>query len=381
MQQTNLLRKIYLKIAFLLLISILTPIADGFAQNNIQITTQERSGKPNIQILATGGTIAGVGSSAVKSSYEPGKVAIGSLLEAVPQINDIANVTGEQIVNIGSEHMSDSVMLALSKRVNQLMNDKNIDGIVITHGTDTMEETAFFLSLTTKREKPVILVGAMRPSTAMSADGPLNLYNAVVAASAPESVGRGVMVAMNGSLYPAQDVLKTHTINIEAFQAPNKGADGYINNGKVHYYNTATAANSNVDKDVNHAQPLHFNISELNSFPKVGIIYGHSNINPDIIEAMLQNGYKGIIYAGVGNGNIHKNVLPALDKARKTGVMIVRSSRVPQGPTTTETDIYEKPYQLIASQHLNPQKSRILLMLALTRTGDYKEIQTYFDKH
>lgn len=329
--------------------------------------------KANVKILATGGTIAGTGKSAVNSSYEPGKVAIGSLLEAVPQLNEIANVTGEQLVNIGSEHMTDQVMLTLAKRVNALMRDENTDAIVITHGTDTMEETAFFLSLTTGGDKPVILVGAMRPSTSISADGPLNLYNAVVAAAAPESRGKGVMVAMNGSLYPAEDVLKTHTIHPETFQAPNKGPEGYINN-KVYYYTPDKTADASARK------PL-FDISGTGILPKVGIVYGHSDIHPDMIAPMLDNGYRGIVYAGVGNGNIHKNVLPVLDKAVMQGINVVRSTRVPTGPVTTEYEIYELPHKFIASQHLNPQKSRILLMLALTRTKDYQQIQEYFDKY
>ncbi|MEG0518731.1 MAG: type II asparaginase [Bacteroidales bacterium] len=377
MKQMNIFRIVF----FLILGATLLPRQNATAAD-VSITSTPQTSpqhKPNIKIIATGGTIAGVGSSAIKSSYEPGKIAIGSLLDAVPQVNDIANVTGEQLVNIGSEHMTDQVMLSLAKRINQFMDDNQTDGIVITHGTDTMEESAFFLSLTTKGTKPVILVGAMRPSTAMSADGPLNLYNAIVAASAPESAGKGVLVAMNGSLYPAEDVLKTHTINVEAFQAPNKGPEGYINNGKVCYYNKTD--NSPISHIGNPEQALSFDISGLSSLPKVGIIYGHSNIDPDIIETMIQNGYKGIIYAGVGNGNIHKNVMPALDKARREGIVVVRSSRVPQGPTITEPDIYEGPHQLIASQYLNPQKSRILLMLSLTHTKNHTEIQRYFDKY
>lgn len=355
-----------IKIIVLLIVSMLFQVGAAKAI--------DREGKkPNVKILATGGTIAGTGKSAVNSSYEPGKVAIGSLLEAVPQLNDIANVTGEQIVNIGSEHMTDQVMLTLAKRVNALMKDENTDAIVITHGTDTMEETAFFLSLTTGGEKPVILVGAMRPSTSISADGPLNLYNAVVAAAAPESKGKGVMVAMNGSLYPAEDVLKTHTINPETFQAPNKGAEGYINN-RVYYYTPDKAPDGSARK------PL-FDISGTETLPEVGIVYGHSDINPNMIAPMLDNGYQGIVYAGVGNGNIHKNILPVLDKAVAQGINVVRSTRVPAGPVTTEYEMYELPHKFVASQHLNPQKSRILLMLALTRTGDYQTIQAYFDKY
>ncbi len=326
--------------------------------------------KPNVRILATGGTIAGSGSSATKSNYSAGQVAIGALLDAVPVINDIANVQGEQVVNIGSQDMSDNVWLTLAKRVNELLAQSDVDGIVITHGTDTMEETAFFLSLVTGNAKPVVLVGAMRPSTAISADGPANLYNAVVVASSPESKDRGVVVCMDDKVYGARDVTKTNTTSVETFQSPNFGAIGYIHNGKVRY---------NVAPEKAH--PAMFNVSGLKSLPKVGIAYGYSNVQGDVVRMMVEKGYKGIVYAGVGNGNIHKNVFPELENARKKGVLVVRSSRVPTGATTLDAEVDDNKYRFIASWGLNPQKARILLMLALTKTNDWKKVQEYFNEY
>lgn len=328
--------------------------------------------KPNIHILATGGTIAGTGASATQTNYTAGQVAIGTLLDAVPEIKNIANVTGEQIVRIGSQDMNDDVWLTLAKRINELLRRPDVDGIVITHGTDTMEETAFFLNLTVKSDKPVVVVGAMRPSTAMSADGPLNLYNAVVTAGARESWGKGVLVAMNGIILGAHSVLKMNTVDVQTFQAPNSGPLGYIFNGKV-FYNMET-----LKKHTTHSV---FDVTNLNSFPKVGIVYSYSNIEADMVEPMLANGYKGIIHAGVGNGNIHKNIFPVLEKARKQGIQVVRSSRVPTGPTTLDAEVDDAKYQFVASQELNPQKSRVLLMLALTKTADWKEIQKYFNEY
>ncbi|MBE6295272.1 MAG: L-asparaginase 2 [Bacteroidales bacterium] len=326
---------------------------------------------PKVYILATGGTIAGSGSSATKSNYSAGQVAIGTLLDAVPAINDVAYVEGEQVVNIGSQDMSNDVWLVLAKRVNELLAQADVNGIVITHGTDTMEETAFFLSLVTNSNKPVVLVGAMRPSTAISADGPVNLYNAVVTAASPASMGRGVLVCMNGKVYGAADVTKTNTTSVETFQSPNSGPLGYIHNGEVRFFRPAAKL----------ADAPYFNIAGLKALPKVGIAYGYSSVEGDVVKMMIKKDYKGIVYAGVGNGNIHKNVFPELEKARKDGIIVVRSSRVPTGATTLDAEVDDNKYEFVASWGLNPQKARILLMLALTKTDDWKAIQKYFNNY
>ena len=341
---------------------------------------------PKVYILATGGTIAGAGGSATKTQYSAGQVAIGTLLDAVPAIKDIANVEGEQVVNIGSQDMSDDVWLVLAKRVEELLSRGDVNGVVITHGTDTMEETAFFLSLTVKSDKPVVLVGAMRPSTAISADGPANLYNAVVTAASPASKNRGVLVCMNGKVYGAADVTKTNTTSVETFQSPNSGALGYIHNGEVFYYHAPSCGNECTDyvhkgSLSNESRTPYFNVEGLYSLPKVGIAYGYSNVQGDVVEMMIEKGYKGIVYAGVGNGNIHKNVFPLLEKARKDGIVVVRSSRVPTGATTLDAEVDDNKYRFVASWGLNPQKARILLMLALTKTDDWKTIQKYFNNY
>ena len=328
--------------------------------------------KPNIHILATGGTIAGSGASSTATNYTAGQVAIGTLLDAVPELKNIANCTGEQVVRIGSQDMNDEVWLILAKRINELLAKPEVDGIVITHGTDTMEETAYFLNLTVKSDKPVVLVGAMRPSTAISADGPLNLYNAVVTAMSPESKGKGVLVVMNGIILGAESVTKMNTTSVQTFQAPNSGALGYLFNSKV-FYNQSPLKK--------HTSQSVFDVTGLDKLPKVGIVYSHSNICPDMVEPMLKNGYKGIIHAGVGNGNIHKDIFPVLEQARKEGIQVVRSSRVPTGPSTLDNEVDDAHYQFVASQQLNPQKARVLLMLALTKTNDWKQIQEYFNEY
>ena len=328
--------------------------------------------KPNIRILATGGTIAGTGQSSTKTNYTAGQVAIGTLLSAVPEIENIANVEGEQIVRIGSQDMNDEVWLTLANRINELLSRSDVDGIVITHGTDTMEETAYFLNLTVKSDKPVVLVGAMRASTALSADGPLNLYNAVVVASAKESKGKGVLVAMNGLVLGAHGVIKMNTVDVQTFQSPNSGALGYIINSKV-IYNNVTLKKHTVNSV--------FDVKDVKKLPRVGIIYSFSNVEPTALTALVTSGYKGVIHAGVGNGNIHKNMMQPLINASMNGVLIVRSSRVPTGPVTLDNEVDDAKYHFVASQELNPQKARILLHLALLKTKDWKQIQQYFNEY
>lgn len=359
----------------LLAVLVVTGIASAFAQQSECCGQQSEccnKQKPNICILATGGTIAGTGTSSTSSAYTAGQVAIQTLIEAVPQLNDIANITGEQIVSIGSQDMTDDVWLILAKRINELLASDEVDGIVITHGTDTMEETAYFLNLTVKSNKPVVLTGAMRPSTAISADGPYNLYTAVVTAGAKESWGKGVLIVMNGLILGAESTQKMNTTDLQTFQAPDAGPLGYIYNSQV-YYNMNTLKK--------HTTETVFDVTNLTSLPKVGIVYAYSNIDADVMNPFLTNGYQGIVHAGLGNGNYHKNIFPKLLEARELGIIVVRSSRVPTGPTTLYDEVDDEQYQFVASWELNPQKARVLLMLALTQTNDWKTIQQYFEEY
>lgn len=344
----------------LLMLMLVAAVTSAFAQ------------KPNVYILATGGTIAGTGKSAVASGYTAGQVAIQTLINAVPQMKDVANITGEQVVNIGSQDMNNEVWLTLAKRINELLAQDNVDGIVITHGTDTMEETAYFLNLTVKSDKPVVLTGAMRPSTAMSADGPLNLYNAVVTAASKQSVGKGVLIVMNGLILSAHGTQKMNTVDVQTFQAPDEGPLGYIYNSTTYYHSESLKK---------HTTQSVFDVTNLDKLPKVGIVYAYSNVEADVMDPFLNNGYEGVIHAGLGNGNYHKNIFPQLLKAREKGILVVRSSRVPTGPTTLYDEVDDAKYQFVASWELNPQKARVLLMLALTKTHDWQQIQKYFEEY
>src|SRR6201982_2198538 len=277
---------------------------------------------PNIEILATGGTIAGAAASKTQAAYTSGAVTIDAMLAAVPGIKDLANVKGEQISNVGSQDMTFDIMLTLAKRINVLLAQSDVEGIVVTHGTDTMEETAFFLNLVVKSDKPVIMVGSMRPSTAVSADGPLNLFNAVGVASDPASVGRGVLVVMNDWIHGAHSLTKTSTTSIQTFMSPLRGLVGVATYGKNDYYNSPTWK---------HTTESEFDVANVNQLPRVDIIYAYSDMPGDLIDASVANGAKGIVIAGVGNGNMNKISLEAAARAAKRGVALVRSSRVATG--------------------------------------------------
>ena len=328
--------------------------------------------KPKIRIIATGGTIAGVSSTSASSAYTAGQVGIQTLLDAVPQILNLAEVSGEQLVNIGSQDMNDEVWLKLAKRINQLLNEEGYDGIVITHGTDTMEETAYFLNLTVKSDKPVILAGSMRPSNAISADGPANLYNAVAAAVSPACKGMGVLCCMNNQLLDAKTVIKTHTIDCDTFEGGPSGIIGYVYNGEA--YILQTPNNKHTVNSI-------FDVSKITKFPKVGIVYGYANASPLPMQAFVDANFDGIVLAGVGDGNFYKDVFDVAVKAQNQGIQIVRSSRCPTGPTCLNSEVDDEKYHFVASLSHNPQKARILLMLALTRTHDWQEIQEFFKQY
>src|SRR6516165_7689099 len=191
---------------------------------------------PNVTIIATGGTIAGEAATSVQSGYTSGQVGVEALIKAVPTLGKLARVSGEQISNVGSQYMSDEIWLKLAKRINQLAASPDVDGIAITHGTDTMEETAYFLNLVVKTKKPVVLTGSMRPSSALSADGPLNIYNAVAIAGDPAAAGRGVLVAINDQIHSAHDVTKTNTTSVETFMSPYRGLIGTSSYGVNQFY-------------------------------------------------------------------------------------------------------------------------------------------------
>jgi L-asparaginase len=325
--------------------------------------------KANIVILATGGTIAGAAATGTQTGYTSGAVGIDAMVKAVPGIEKLANIKGEQISNVGSQDMSFDIMLKLAKRINELLSSGGADGVVVTHGTDTMEETAFFLNLTVKSDKPVVLVGSMRPSTAVSADGPLNLYNAVGVAADPQAKGRGVLVVMNDQIHGAHSLTKTSTTAVQTFMSPLRGLVGVVAYGKNDWYNMPPWK---------HTSQSEFDVSNVTKLPRVDVVFGDVDMSPDLIDASVNAGAKGIVIAGVGNGNMNKGSVDAAARAAKKGVVVVRSSRVATGLVDRNVEVKDDELGFVASDELNPQKSRILLSLALLKDTQPMQIQELF---
>ncbi len=327
---------------------------------------------PRIKILATGGTIAGTGTSTEHASYIAGALPIQDLINAVPGIDKIAIITGEQISNVGSQDMTIDIWLKLNKRINEIFKNNEADAIVITHGTDTQEETAYFLNLTVRYDNPVVLTGSMRPATGMSADGPKNLFDAITVAASPLSKGRGVMVSFDESVYTGRDVVKINTTHLNAFNAPNSGPLGQVYDGKVIYYMQS-------QRDANKNTP--FDISGLTTLPKVAIVQLYCDVPNLAINEYAKAGFEGIVIAGLGNGNLNKTNTEAVSAAISKGITVCRSTRVPSGRVTLFDETDDAKLGTIVSDDLNPQKARILLMLGLTQTKDKKVLQGYFFKY
>jgi len=325
--------------------------------------------KRNIVILATGGTIAGAAATGTQAGYTSGAVTIDAMLAAVPGIDKLASIKGEQVSNVGSQDMSFDILLKLAKRINELGAKADVDGFVITHGTDTMEESAYFLNLTAKTDKPIVLVGSMRPSTALSADGPLNLYNAVAVAADPNAKGRGVLVVMNDEIHAAHSLTKTSTTAVETFMSPKRGLVGIVHYGKADYYNNPVWK---------HTTKSEFDVTNVTKMPRVDVIFAALDMSPQLIDADVAGGAKGIVIAGVGNGNMNKASVDAAANAVKKGVVVVRSSRVPTGVVGRNVELDDDKLGFVASDELNPQKARILLTLALLKPRTAGEIQKLY---
>ncbi len=326
----------------------------------------------NIVILATGGTISGAGASSTGASYSTGKVDIEQIIKTVPGITKLAGIKAEQIMQVSSQDMTSETWLEISKKVNEMLALRAVEGVVITHGTDTIEETAYFLNLTVKSRKPVVIVGSMRPGTSLSADGPLNLYNAVALVASDVAFNKGVLVMLNDEVFAARDVAKTHTTNVSSFKSNNSGAIGIVHYGKPEIYYAPLRL---------HTADTMFNIRKTEVLPKVDIVYAYAGSNASMIDKLVESGSKAIIVAGVGDGNIDKASVEKLREAAKKGVLVVRSSHLGAGIVARNAEINDDEFGFVTADNLSPQKARVLAMLALTKTDDVKIIKEMFERY
>jgi L-asparaginase type II len=340
------------------------------------LATEAIASRPVVWVLATGGTISGKGASSTSlTEYSSGAFLGEELVAAVPEIKQVAEVRAEQITNVRSPDLTLENWLTLAKRIDAIFSsDADVAGVVVTHGTNTMEETAYFLNLTIRHDRPVVLVGAQRPPTAVSADGPLNLLNAVRVATSPQAKGKGVLIVMNDEINAARDVTKTNTYRVETFRSPDLGFLGYVDGDKVTLYRTPTKR---------HTVSSEFDIRDIVKLPAVEIVYSYVQPSKVMIEALISAGVDGIVFAGTGAGLIssfEKDALkPVLTGSPEGRPAFVRSNRTGSGRVVAR-DEYDA-MGMIPADNLNPQKARILLMLALTRTRNLNEIRRMFAEY
>jgi len=319
---------------------------------------------PHVHIFATGGTIAGTANSPTDLvHYTPGEIGVDTLIDSVPEIRNYAHVTGEQVCNINSDDITPAIWIDLSERINAVLADPGVDGVVVTHGTDTLEETAYFLNLAVHSDKPVVITGSMRPATALSADGPLNLLNAVQLAGSPDARRKGVLILLNGEINGARETTKTNTQSVQTFRATDLGLLGYMEDGKPLIYRTSTR---------NNTASSAFNVTGMTTLPRVDIVMAYPGMDSTAIDAFAAQGSQGLVIAAMGNGEYPAVIQSALEAVAMKGIPVVISSRTGTGITSV------KDPRFISADTLTPQKARILLMLALTQTHDRERIMDMF---
>ncbi|OMF94422.1 asparaginase [Paenibacillus sp. FSL R7-0273] len=322
----------------------------------------------NVVILATGGTIAGSGEAHKTLNYEPGALPIQDLLDSVPHLERVANCIGIQVSNLGSADITSQHWLTLASIINTLAQREDIHGFVITHGTDTLDETSYFLNLVIKTDKPVIITGSMRPATAISPDGPLNLFQSVALAANPEATGQGVMVVFAEGIYSGRDVQKVNTFKANAFDERDFGCLGYMRDSEAFFYTRSLKK---------HTTASQFDVSALSGLPEVSVAYFHVDADPGILD-YLSTISKGIVIAGAGGGIYSKPWIDKVGELKDNNIPVVRCSRISSGITLKDTYI-DLSANSIPCNSLVPQKARILLSLALTQTTQYDDIAEMFN--
>ncbi|HTH60811.1 MAG TPA: asparaginase [Paraburkholderia sp.] len=326
----------------------------------------------NLVVIGTGGTIAGRGeTSSDTAAYACSVLTVDEILSATPELAALANLRSEQLLQVGSENFGNEHLLMIGKRVAELLVRDDVDGVIVTHGTDTIEETAYFLHLTLKSNKPVVVVGSMRPPSSMSSDAPLNLYDAICVAIHPDSRGKGVLVVANEEIHTARDVMKTNSFKLESFRSPY-GPLGYVVEGQPRYYRMPARA---------HTVATPWSIDDIDALPKVDIVYAYGALDAGVI-ATVASAADGIVYAGTGNGNVAEHIVEPLRQAARDGLYVVRASRTGHGVVIRNGAQPDDDYGWLVVDDQPPPKARVLLMLALSsHRGQRAALQAAFYRY
>ena len=334
-----------------------------FALSVTRAEGTDAAGKPKIVVLATGGTIAGVGEAGKTAGYKPGSLTAEELLAAVPELANVAEIEAIQVCNVNSDDITAEVWLTLANTINEMAQDPEIKGFVITHGTDTMEETAYFLNLTVKTDKPVVLTGSMRPATSISADGPMNLYESVCVAASDDAVGQGVLIVFSDRIYAARTAAKTSTYSVTALAAGETGSIGIVRDEMVYLYESPSRK---------HTTTSEFDISGLTALPKVSILYFSVDADPELLRYAAEHS-DGLVIAGAGAGEFSEKWIEII---RGLTIPVVISSRIDDGVITRDNLLCENT---VAANNLSPQKAAVLLRLALTEgTMSLEQLEELF---
>ena len=325
--------------------------------------------KPRVYVIGTGGSISCVGDSRldlINYNYADRHLTIEEMLARIPEAGEFAEIRAEQFLNVYGGDVAPSQWLALARRINQIFrDDSSAAGVVVTHGTSTLEETAYFLNLTVKSSKPVVITGAMRPPTGLGTDADINLFDAIRVAACPEAVGKGALVVLNNEIQAARDAVKTSTSRVETFKSGELGFLGYADaDGKVVFYRASARA---------HTAATEFDVDQITALPRVDIAYAYSGVDGVAVRALVEAGCAGIVGAGLGSGSAPRAFLDALRAARDRGISVVMASQSGNGRVMAKRAFVERGFAV--ADNSPPKKARILLMLALARTRDASEVQ------
>jgi L-asparaginase len=325
--------------------------------------------KPRVYVIGTGGSISCVGESRldlINYSYADRHLTIAEMVARIPEVAGIAEVRSEQFLNVYGGDVAPSQWLALARRINQIFRDDDeAAGVVVTHGTSTLEETAYFLNLAAKSSRPVVITGAMRPPTGLGTDADINLFDAIRVAACPDAADKGALVVLNNEIQAARDAVKTSTSRVETFKSGELGFLGYADaDGKVVFYRASARA---------HTAGTEFDVDKITALPRVDIAYAYSGVDGVAVKALVDAGCVGIVGAGLGSGSAPRAFLDALSAARERGVCVVMASQSGNGRVMAKRAFVERGFA--AADNLPPKKIRILLMLALAQTRDTGEVQ------